>query len=350
MRLPSRKCRRSSRTNTKTSWKSSISDGYHLNKNLIGHSLEIQQITKLIHQVADLDVTVLITGETGSGKEIVANEIYLNSSRKSGPFIKVNCAAIPTNLLEAELFGYERGAYTGAASTGKLGMFELADKGTILLDEIGEMPLELQSKLLRVIQHKEIIRVGGRKPIKLDVRILSATNCDLRELVRQGKFREDLFYRLNVFPIHIPPLRLRVDDIEMLTKHFLDVYNTKYGKQTGIESPGVEILKRYLWPGNIRELQNIIERLVIVSDQNTVISAEQIGKLLNIDPFYTELLNQELGLKEIVENIEKKTIEKVLTLCGSTRKAAKILRIDQSTVVKKAKKLGIVLSDEKSHH
>ncbi|MDR3592593.1 MAG: sigma 54-interacting transcriptional regulator [Negativicutes bacterium] len=321
----------------------------HLSKNLIGNSPEIQQIVKMIQQVADLDITVLITGETGSGKEVVANEIYTNSSRNSGPFIKVNCAAIPTTLLEAELFGYEKGAYTGAASTGKLGMFELADKGTLLLDEIGEMPLELQSKLLRVIQHKEIIRVGGRKPIKLDVRILSSTNCDLRELVRQGRFREDLFYRLNVFPIHIPPLRLRATDIEVLTKYFLAAYNTKYGKQTRIESPGVEILKRYLWPGNIRELQNIIERLVIVAEQSTVISAEQIGNLLNIDPYYTELLNQELGLKEIVENIEKKTIEKVLALCGSTRKAAKILRIDQSTVVKKAKKLGIVVGDEKRH-
>jgi len=315
----------------------------HLNKNLIGRSPEIQQITKMIHQVTDLDITVLITGETGSGKEVVANEICMNSPRKSGPFIKVNCAAIPTNLLEAELFGYDKGAYTGAAAAGKLGMFELADKGTILLDEIGEMPLELQSKLLRVIQHKEIIRVGGRKPIKLDVRILSATNGDLRELVRQGRFREDLFYRLNVFPIHIPPLRLRVADIELLTNHFLGVYNSKYGKQTSIESPGIEILKRYLWPGNIRELQNIIERLVIVSDQSTMISAEQIGKLLDIDPYYTELLNQELGLKEIVENVEKKTLEKVLALCGSTRKAAKILKIDQSTVVKKAKRLGITI-------
>lgn len=321
----------------------------HLNKNLIGQSPEIRQITKMIQQVADLDITVLITGETGSGKEVVANEIYSSSSRNSGPFIKVNCAAIPTNLLEAELFGYEKGAYTGAASTGKLGMFELADKGTILLDEIGEMPLELQSKLLRVIQHKEIIRVGGRKPIKLDVRILSATNCDLRELVKQGRFREDLFYRLNVFPIHIPPLRLRVADIELLTKHFLGIYNTKYGKQTVIESPGIEMLKRYMWPGNIRELQNIIERLVIVSDPSAVISAEQIGRVLNIDPYYTELLNQELGLKEIVENVEKKTIEKVMALCGSTRKAAKILKIDQSTVVKKAKKLGILLDDEKTH-
>ncbi|MDR3565391.1 MAG: sigma 54-interacting transcriptional regulator [Negativicutes bacterium] len=321
----------------------------HLNKNLIGQSPEIRQIIRMIQQVADLDITVLITGETGVGKEVVANEIYINSTRKGGPFIKVNCAAIPGNLLEAELFGYDRGAFTGAASGGKLGMFELADKGTILLDEIGEMPLELQSKLLRVIQHKEVTRVGGRRPVQLDVRILAATNGDLRELVRQGRFREDLYYRLNVFPIHMPPLRLRVVDIEPLSRHFLAVYNAKYGKVVEIEPSGIEILKRYAWPGNIRELQNIIERLVIIADQSARISAEQIGPLLNLDPYYTELLNQELGLKEMVASVEKRTIEKVLVLCGSTRKAAKILRIDQSTIVKKAKKLGIILSDEKRH-
>jgi PAS domain S-box-containing protein len=318
----------------------------HLSSNLIGKSAAIQQVINMVHQIAELDVTVLITGETGSGKEVVANEIYMNSTRKNGPYIKVNCAAIPANLLEAELFGYDKGAFTGAISTGKLGMFELADKGTLMLDEIGDMPMELQSKLLRVIQHKEITRIGGRKPIKLDTRIISATNCDLLELVRQGRFREDLFYRLNVFPIYIPPLRLRLEDIEVLAEHFLRISNTMYGKHVAFDRPIIETLKQYSWPGNIRELQNIVERLVIICAPGAGISVEQVGNLLNIDPYYTELLNKEMGLKEIVEDVEKRTIEKALSHCGSTRKAAKVLGIDQSTIVKKAKKLGIRLSAE----
>lgn len=322
---------------------------FHLKKNLIGRSLAIQQIFKTIRQVAGVDVTVLISGETGVGKEVVANEIYSISSRKNGPFIKVNCAAIPGNLLEAELFGYEKGAFTGAGSSGKMGMFELADKGTILLDEIGEMPLELQSKLLRVIQHKEITRIGGSKPVKLDVRIISSTNCELRSMVQQGKFREDLYYRLNVFPIHIPPLRARVEDISVLVDHLLEVYNTRYGKTTTIEQSGYEALTQYGWPGNVRELQNIIERLVIISDPVTEITVEQIANLLNIDPYFSDIMKKETGLKEIVENIERKTIEKALTLCGSTRKAAQVLKVDQSTIVKKAKRLGIQWNDENRH-
>lgn len=321
-----------------------------LNTNLIGKSMEMQQIIKQIHQVANLDVTLLITGETGAGKEVVANEIYLQSNRNNGPFIKVNCAAIPATLLEAELFGYEKGAYTGAASSGKMGLFELADKGTLLLDEIGDMPMELQSKLLRVIQYKEISRIGGTKPIKLDVRILAATNCELKNLVKKGKFREDLYYRLSVFPIHIPPLRARAGDIEDLTKHFLTMYNTKYSKYTTFEREALAVLEHYGWPGNSRELQNIIERLVIICDSHAVISADKVKNILNIELPFEELLNEELGLKQIVENVERKTIEKILKAYGSTRKAAKVLKIDQSTIVKKAKKLGIQLRDEKENH
>ena len=322
---------------------------FYLKKNLIGRSSAIQQIVKTIRQVAGVDVTVLISGETGVGKEIVANEIYSASSRNNGPFIKVNCAAIPGNLLEAELFGYEKGAFTGASAMGKMGMFELSDKGTLLLDEIGEMPMELQSKLLRVIQHKEITRIGGSRTIKLDVRIISATNCELKNLVQQGKFREDLYYRLNVFPIHIPPLRSRSEDIKALTDHLLEVYNHRYGKSTTIEPAGYEALKQYAWPGNVRELQNIIERLVIISEPVTEITVEQIANLLNIDPYISDIMNKETGLKEIVNNVERKTIEKALALYGSTRKAALMLKVDQSTIVKKAKKLRISLVDDKWH-
>ncbi len=316
----------------------------NLNESLVGRSPAMEQIVEMIHQVAALDVTVLITGETGVGKEVVANEIYMNSPRNKGPFIKVNCAAIPGNLLEAELFGYEKGAFTGATGSGKLGMFELADKGTLLLDEIGDMPLELQSKLLRVIQHKEITRIGGTKPIKLDVRILAATNCELHTLVRQGRFREDLYYRLNVFPIVIPPLRERIDDIAVLTEHFLAVYNAKYGKAAFIDDAGLAMMEQYAWPGNVRELQNIVERLVIVAGPAAIISGRQLAPLLNVNGGGVGAADGEMGLREVVASVEKRAIERALAMYGSTRKAAKALKIDQSTIVKKAKRLGIAIA------
>jgi len=309
---------------------------------LIGRSQEIENLSRLIKQVAMVDVTVLITGETGVGKEVVANEIYASSSRKNGSFIKVNCAAIPANLLEAELFGYEKGAFTGASASGKAGLFELAHKGTILLDEIGDLPPDLQSKLLRIIQHKEVTRIGGTRPIELDVRIISATNRDLRELVKAGKFREDLYYRLNVFPIHISPLRSRPEDIEPLAIHFINLFNRKHGKALYISRAGIEILKGYHWPGNVRELQNVIERMVVISEAEGPIDEEKLANILDSDGHgLSDYLLKEAGLKGLIENMERKIIEKVLSQSGSTREAAKVLKIDQSTIVKKAKKLGI---------
>lgn len=312
------------------------------NKNLIGRSPAMQEVLQKIQQVASSDVTVLITGETGTGKEVVANEIYLNSPRHEEPFIKVNCSAIPSNLLESELFGYEKGAFTGASPNGRFGLFELADKGTLLLDEIGDMPLELQAKLLRVLQQKEITRVGGSKPVKLNLRIIAATNCDLQELVKQGKFREDLYYRLNIFPIHIPSLRQRSEDIQLLTDHFLQVYNGKYGKSVTINPLGIQVLCHYPWPGNIRELQNIMERIIIIASSHCIVTAAQIESLLTVEPCSKKLMQTKLSLKELVAQFEKQTLETVLAQCGSTRKAAEILKVDQSTIVKKVKKLGIV--------
>ena len=314
----------------------------HFSKTLIARSPEMEQVVAAIDQIARLDVTVLITGETGVGKEVVANAIRVNSAREKGPFVKVNCAAIPATLLEAELFGYEKGSFTGATSSGKMGMFELADKGTLLLDEIGEMSLELQAKLLRVIQHKEISRLGGTKPIQTDVRIISATHCDLKELVRQGKFREDLYYRLNVFPIYIPPLRERREDIGLLVRHFLSMCNSKYGKSVMIDESGLQTLQRYDWPGNVRELQNIVERLVIISESMVTISGPRIAGILNIEPFALGESEETMGLYAVVEETERRMIEKALRLGGSTRKAAALLKIDQSTIVKKAQKLGII--------
>ncbi len=303
---------------------------------LIGDSDASALLRQKIDQVANRDVTVLLAGETGVGKEVVANEIHQRSERRDYPFIKVNCAAIPVPLLEAELFGYEKGAFTGAAPNGRMGLFELAEKGTILLDEIGDMPIALQAKLLRVLQQKELTRIGGGTPIKLDVRVIAATNADLKAKVREKLFREDLFYRINVFPIPILPLRERQSDITVLAQYFLETYNSKHAKKITISEQGMNLLPQYAWPGNARELQNIIERLVIVSDDLCTIEAEQIGAMLGIDEL--ELLSEkEFSLKEIVENVERRIIEKALRTHGTTRKAAQALKVDQSTIVKKRK-------------
>lgn len=311
-----------------------------LDVNIICQSPEMNQILKMIEQVAAFDTTVLITGETGTGKEVIANEIHMRSNRHNRPFIKINCAAIPASLLESELFGYEKGAFTGANTSGKMGMFELANHGTLLLDEVGDMPMDLQPKLLRALQQKEVIRIGGAKPIKLDVRVIASTNCDLKELVAVGKFREDLYYRLSVFPLHILPLRNRTSDIPPLVKHFLREYNLKYSKEVNLDKDCLETMRHYSWPGNIRELRNIIERLVIISEPHTVLDAPYMAEFLRLDNS-REVFNQDLGLKEIIAVLEKRIIEKALLSCGNTRAAAKKLKIDQSTVVKKAQKLGI---------
>lgn len=314
------------------------------NSGIIGKSPEIYNVIDMIHQVEKVDATVLITGETGVGKEVVSNEIYINSTRNGNPFIKVNCASIPSNLLESELFGYEKGAFTGAKESGKAGMFELANKGVLLLDEIGEMSMELQCKLLRVIQQREVIRVGGTKPVKLDVRILAATNKNLRKQVELKKFREDLYYRLNVIPIYVPPLRSRKEDIEPLIEHFLDKFNKKYNKKVDMSTKCLEILCVYNWPGNIRELQNIIERVVVTTEDKAFANEKKLANMLSIDLREIDgIIDQNKSYKEMIQEVEKKIIQQALQEYGSTRKAASILKIDQSTIVKKAQKLGIKL-------
>ena len=228
------------------------------------------EVMKKISKVARTEATVLLTGESGVGKEVVANMIHKLSYRKDAPFIKINCGAIPEALLESELFGYEKGAFTDASRGGKPGFFELANKGNILLDEIGDLPLSLQVKLLRVIQEKEVFRLGGVKPIKLDLRIIAATNRSLGEMVKKGMFREDLYYRLSVFPIEIPPLRMRKTDILPLANMFLKKYNEKHNLQKKLLPAMNNFLENYSWPGNIRELKNMIEHLVIISDQDNI--------------------------------------------------------------------------------
>lgn len=313
------------------------------NTGIIGNSKEICNVIYLVNKIASLDVTVLITGESGVGKEVIANEIFQGSSRKNKPFIKVNCAAIPDNLIESELFGYEKGAFTGADKT-KKGLFQIADGGTIFLDEIGEIPLEIQPKLLRALQQKEVVPVGSTRVQKLDVRIIAATNRNLSQLVKEGKFREDLYYRLNIFPIEIPPLRERKKDIYALGEYFLKQYNKKYGKSVILSSDVYSLFMNYDWPGNVRELQNIIERLIIKSDDETVINREQIEMIM----FPNKIIGKtksEKGLKEILQEVEKEILIDVLKETGTTRKAAKKLKIDQSTVVKKMKRYGISIDE-----
>jgi len=244
----------------------------------IAHSKQIKQVLETVYRIASVDSTVLILGESGVGKDIIARIIHEVSSRKnSGPFVKVNCAAIPAELLESELFGYECGAFTGANKEGKAGYFEIADKGTIFLDEIGELPKKLQVKLLAVIQDQKITRIGGVKEKDIDVRIIAATNRDLEGMVRQGNFREDLFYRLNVVPITIPPLRERKEDIPFLVAHYTDLYNKKYNMEVKFSREAIEALYKYDWPGNVRELANLVERIVVTS-QESLIKPELLPK------------------------------------------------------------------------
>lgn len=297
-------------------------------------------VMELIDTIAPTDVTVLITGESGTGKEVIADEIYLRSKRNQKPFIKINCAAIPGELLESELFGYEKGAFTDAKKSGKIGMFELANQGTILLDEIGDMPIKLQTKLLRVLQDKEIVRLGGEAPIKLDIRLIASTNKDLQTEMLEGRFRDDLFYRLNVVPIHIRPLRERIDDIESLTDEFLDKYNKKYGKRVRLESDSYAILKEYKWPGNIRELENLIERMVVIN-RDGIIKYDNILNILYADDTFKNNAKSDLMLKVAIENLEREMIKSAIDSVGSVNKAAKKLGLSQPALWKKCKKLNI---------
>lgn len=310
---------------------------------ILGISPALEKVRKLIANVAKTDATVLITGATGSGKEVAASELVKNSRREKGPYIKINCAAIPESLLESELFGYEKGAFTGAQQKEKKGLFELANKGSLLLDEIGEMPILLQAKLLRVLQEREIRRVGGSVSIPVDVRVLAATNCSLQDLVKAGKFREDLYYRLNVIPLEIPPLSKRKEDIMLLAEHFLKRFNAKHERRKYFEKSAALVMEAYPWPGNVRELENLVERLTIIGDR-CPIYGEDIMEILNIAP---ESLEGEgikpRFLKDAVNQLEKQMIEEALSIHKTSYKAAEALGVNQSTIVRKAAALGIEL-------
>ncbi|ABI69228.1 sigma 54-interacting transcriptional regulator [Syntrophomonas wolfei] len=305
------------------------------------HSSKMRELISMVVRIAAVDSTVLIQGESGVGKELVANTIHSNSNRREQPMIKINCGAIPENLLESELFGYEPGAFTGASKQGKVGMFEVADQGILFLDEIGDLPLSLQVKLLRVLQDKEILRVGGTKPIKVDVRIIAGTNYNLKEMVEKKLFRKDLFYRLNVIPITVPPLRERREDIPILANHFLDNFNQKHGMNKKLSGSILAYFMEYDWPGNVRELENLVERLVVTS-LNQTITAHDLSAWSELKP--ENKSDNEHGivrLQDALENTERRILENAFSVCKSTYEVARALGISQPTVVRKAAKYGI---------
>lgn len=309
--------------------------------NVVMESACMQEAFAIAKSVAKTDVTVLITGESGTGKEIIADAIYMASDRNGKPFIKLNCSAIPANLLESELFGYEEGAFTGARKGGKAGLFEIASGGVVLLDEVGDMPMDLQVKMLRVLQSREVTRVGGKDPIPLDIRLIASTNKDLKSGIERGTFREDLYYRLNVVPIDLKPLKERQADIEPLVETFLKKYNTRYNKNIILTRLAMAMMLDYSWPGNIRELKNVVERMVVINFTG-VIDGDVVGRILGLPAAKVQSTNSRYGtLKAATESLERQMIESALERCGSKRKAAKALGVDHSTLVKKCQRLGI---------
>jgi DNA-binding NtrC family response regulator len=308
-------------------------------ENIVGKTLQMQKIFELVDAVADTKATILITGESGTGKELIAKAIHYHSSRREGPFIRINCAALPEGLVESELFGHEKGSFTGAIRQSR-GRFELADRGTLLLDEISEISLHLQGKLLRVLQEREFERVGSGIPIQVDVRIIATSNRDLKALIDKAKFREDLFYRLNVVPIHISPLRERKEDIPALAQHFLKKYNLENNRHIeGISQKVYEMFMEYFWPGNVRELENYIERAVVTAKGN-ILTPRDFPKELSFGRI--KLPSGEIELGSSIGEAERKLILKTLEAQGGNRtKTAEILGISTRTLRNKLHEYGL---------
>jgi len=315
-----------------------LKDRFHPN-NIIGNSREMQAVFDLISQVSKVDTTVLIRGESGTGKELVANAIHYHSHRSNGPFIKVNCSALPETVIESELFGHEKGAFTGA-TTQRKGRFELASGGTIFLDEIGDLSAVTQIRLLRVLQEKSFERVGGSQTIHANVRIIAATNRDLEHLIETGKFREDLYYRLNVFPIHLPPLRKRKTDILLLADHFVEKYNRLHHKTIRrISTPAIDMLMSYHWPGNVRELENSIERAVLLSRDDVIHGHHLPPTLQTAEASGTHPQNT---LEEAIANLEEEFILDALKDSrGNMSKAARQLGVTERVMGLRVKKYKI---------
>ena len=316
----------------------------------ISDSPQNAHMREMAERAAKTSATILIAGESGVGKEVVARFIHNLSPRALSPFCVINCGAIPETLFESELFGYEQGAFTDARKT-KPGIFELANKGSLFLDEIGELPLALQVKLLRAIQTKEIFRVGGTRAIPLDVRIIAATNRNLEAMIREGRFREDLFYRLNVIRLEVPPVRERGEGLRRLILHFLKEHNTRYGCQKKLSSEAFNMLMTYSWPGNVREVENIMERLVILTPEDIIPPSCLPEGIRNPTAPYTENsdnTNVVVPLKVALDKAERELLLKAAHLYPSSRKMAKALGVDNSTIVRKMRKYGLRLSSKTS--
>ena len=306
---------------------------------MVGESEPMQRVHSLVEMVADSDVTVLLTGESGTGKEVIARAIHHKSPRADGPFITLNCGALPDNLFESELFGYEKGAFTGAVAT-KMGRFELADGGTLLLDEVGELSLKSQVDFLRVLETKEFRRLGGTKLLKVDTRIIAATNRNLEEAVKQGDVREDLYYRLNVVPIHLPPLRDRADDIPLLVDRFLTECSAQHHREPkDVSREAMRLLRLYGWPGNIRQLRNLMERLVVLV-KDTIIQPEHLPEEIQAGKEDARTMVVTLGTS--LDQLEREVIQRTLTeITNHREKAAKLLGISLRTLQYKIKEYGI---------
>lgn len=319
--------------------------------NIVFGSEQMKRLVEMVLRVARTDSTALLLGESGVGKGMVAKLIHKRSERSAGPFIRVDCAGIPDSLIESELFGYEKGAFTGAKTEGKPGFFEIANGGTLFLDEIAELPLDAQSKLLHFLEDHEIIRVGGTKSRKIDVRVIAATNKNIGELILSKLFREDLYYRINVIPLYIHPLRERREDIIPLVLHFLKKSNKTHQQKKVLSPEVIEALHKYDFPGNIRELANLIERLVVITEKNLVelkdLPAAITGRIVTNMP--DSLLLDDVPLREALERCENLIIERALKKYGSQREAARALKIDQATVSRKARKYSICKGDAIVH-
>jgi PAS domain S-box-containing protein len=322
-----------------------LRQGYLNSGDIVASSQAMLELLKVATRIATVDSTVLLTGESGVGKGMIARYIHNTSMRAEKPFTVVNCGAIPENLLESELFGYAGGAFTGARREGKIGKLELANEGTLFLDEITELPLSLQVKLLHVIQEGIISRVGGTKEIKLNLRFIAATNRDIAMLVEEGKFREDLYFRLDVIPLQVPPLRERADDIRALADQFLARLNSRYQQQKQLSEEVYLCLEKYHWPGNVRELENLVERIMIVADGDVVYVEHLPRRLTGIEATVTPqgAAYKLQPLKMARNNLEKELLTEALRVCRTTYEIADVLKIDQSTVVRKLKKYNLTI-------
>lgn len=319
---------------------------------IVGASEQIRDVLRMIERVADSDSTVLVTGESGTGKELIARAIHYNSPRATGPFVPINCGAIPSELLESELFGHMKGAFTGAIAN-RLGRFEMADGGTIFLDEIGDLEPSLQVKILRALQERSFEPVGSTKTVNVDVRVIAATNINLEDAVEQGKFREDLYYRLNVIPINVPALRERRSDIPMLLDHFIGIFNkSKSRGLTGLTADALDCLTNYAWPGNIRELENLVERMSILKGQGQIDVADLPPKYKNGRSHSNDLGNLDIpdhgmDFNSAVDAYENALILRALEKTGWNRnQAASLLRLNRTTLVEKIKKKGLTPPNE----